>query len=74
MLLSARRLLEQSAEAAHSIHLVRSIEPQPLRDRGQVIRNRPLLVRAELPPRPIHQHDIVLDPDRPEPLVGHAQM
>jgi hypothetical protein len=35
-----------------------------------VVRNRPALVRAELSPRPIQQHDIVLDLDRQEPLVG----
>ena len=34
-----------------------------------MIGNRPALVRAEFPPRPIQQHDIVLDRDRQESLV-----
>ena len=71
---SPRRLLEQSTEAAHGFHPVRSIEPQPLHDRRQVVRNRPAFVRAELAPRPIQQHDIVLDLDRQEPLVGRPHM
>ncbi len=39
-----------------------------------MIRNRPALVRAKFPPRPIEQHDIVLDLDRQEPLVGRPCM
>ncbi len=54
---SPRRLLEQSAEAAHSFHPVRSIEPQPVHDWGQVIRNRPAIVRAKFPSRTIRQHE-----------------
>ncbi len=50
---SPRRLLEQSTEAAHSFHPVQSIDPQPVHDWGEVIRNRPALVRAKFPPRPI---------------------
>jgi hypothetical protein len=34
-------------------HPVRLIEAQPLHDWGQVLWNRPALVRAEFPPRPI---------------------
>jgi hypothetical protein len=34
-----------------------------------MIGNRPALVRAELPPRPIQQHGVVLERDRQEPLV-----
>ncbi len=72
---SPGRLLEQPTESAHRFHPVRLIEPQPLHDRGQVLRNRPALVRSEFPPRPVQQHDVVLDPDRQEPLVGrpHTQ-
>ena len=47
---------------------------EPLHDSGQVSRNRPALVRAESPPRPIQQHDIVLDPNRQEALVGCPHM
>jgi hypothetical protein len=72
--LIAPPLLEQSTEAAHSFHSVRLIEPQPLYDRGQLIWNRPAPVRAEFPPRPIQQHDIVLDLNRQEPLVGRPHM
>jgi hypothetical protein len=68
------RLLEQSTEAAHGFHPVRSIDPQPVHDWGQVIRNRPALVRAKFSPRPIQQHDIVLDLDRQKPLVRRPHM
>ncbi len=47
------RLLEQSTEAAHSFHLVQSIDPQPVHDWGEVIRNRLALDRAKFPPCPI---------------------
>ena len=39
-----------------------------------MVRNRPTFVRAEFAPRPIQQHDIVLDLDRQEPLVRRPQM
>ena len=44
---SPGRLLEQPTESAHRIHPVRLIEPQPLHERGQMLRNRPALDRAE---------------------------
>src|SRR5258706_15741397 len=60
---SPRRLFEQPTEAAHRCHPVRLIEAQPLHDWGQVLWNRPALVRAEFPPRPIEQHEIMIDLD-----------
>ena len=66
---SPRRLLEQPAEAAHRFHPVRLIEAQPLHDWGQVLWNRPALVRAELPARPIEQHEKMIDVDRQEPYL-----
>jgi hypothetical protein len=60
--------------AAHGFHPVRSIEPQPLHNRGQLIRNRSALVRAEFPTRPIQQHDIVLDINGQKPPVGSPRM
>jgi hypothetical protein len=47
---------------------------EPLRDSGQVIRYRPALVGSKVPPRPFQQHDIVLDPNRQEALVGCPRM
>ncbi len=52
---SPGRLLEESTESAHSFHPVRSIEPQPIHDWGQVIRYGPALIRAKFPPSPIEQ-------------------
>ena len=37
--------LKSRPKPRHSFHPVRSIEPQPVHDWGQVIRNRPALVR-----------------------------
>src|SRR5262249_38959363 len=71
---SARRLLEKSTEAARRFHPIRSIEPQPLRDRSQMIWNRPALVRAEFPPRAIEQREIMIDVDREDTLVRRAHM
>jgi hypothetical protein len=47
------RLLEQPTEATHRFNPIRWIEAQPLHDWGQVLWNRPALVCAEFPPRPI---------------------
>jgi hypothetical protein len=50
-----KRLVAVKLIAAPGFHPVRSIEPQPLDDQGQVIRNRAALVRAQFPPtRPLH--------------------
>ena len=49
------RLLEHPAEFAHRLHPIRSIEPEPVEDRSQVVRDRPALVLTDLPAGPIEQ-------------------
>src|ERR1700722_15765742 len=56
---SPRRLFEQPTEAAHRFHPVRLIEAQPLHDWGQVLWNRPALVRAGIPDTHLQIHSPV---------------
>ena len=63
------RLLEHPAEFAHRLHPIRSIEPQPVEDRSQVVRDCPALVLTDLPAGPIEQHDVLLGVDRQKPLI-----
>ena len=63
------RLLEHPAEFAHRLHPIRSIEPEPVEDRSQVVRDCPALVLTDLPAGPIEQHDVLLGVDRQKPLT-----
>jgi hypothetical protein len=58
------RLLEHPAEFAHRLHPIRWIDPKPVEDRSQVVRDCPALVLTDLPAGPIKQHDVPLGVDR----------
>ena len=63
------RLLEHPAEFAHRLHPIRSLEPEPVEDRSQVVRDCTALVFTDLPAGPIEQHDVLLGVDSQKPPI-----
>ena len=71
---TARGAMEPAAEVLHAVDPGFAADPQTFQNRSQLGRNRPAFVAAHLPPGPVEDPQVVLEPHRQVPLVWHRYL